>query len=343
MTAIRKVVPARGFDICEIPVPEAASGEVFVAVEAAGLCGTDLHIVDWTLGYESMTGAMPVTLGHEFAGRAIDGPPGLRGRRVVVRPSTVCAACVACGKRRHDDCSKRRGIGIHRNGGFAPFAIAPADNCIPVDEDLDAEIAALTEPLTVGIEAVRRSGLASGERLLIIGPGPIGAMAAMAAKAIGPAAIVIAGRNDHARLAVLRRAGFLQTFDTADRDLGSQLAEAGIPARFERVIEAAGSAAAVVIGLDMLAPGGVLTVAGIHTNLVEIDLTALVRKGLDLRGSYRAAVGDWPEAIALLQSQPEHFRSLITHRCALSSANEAFAAMRRREAMKVMFMPETAA
>jgi threonine dehydrogenase-like Zn-dependent dehydrogenase len=342
VNAIRKCATAPGIAVTTTERPVAAQDEVLIAVEAAGLCGTDLHIADWTPGYESMAGNLPVTLGHEFAGRVIEGPPDLFGRRVVIRPSTVCQSCSDCGDRRHDLCRKRRGIGIHRDGGFAPLAVVPGRNCIPVDERLDAEVAALAEPLTVAMEAVRRSGLGAGDRLLIIGPGPIGALAALAAEPHRPAAIVIAGRGDEARLAVMRGLGFDHAFDTAEGELESQLAAAGLPRHFDRVIEAAGSASAVGMGLRHLAPGGVLTIAGIHARPVEIDLTSLVRSRQEVRGSYRAAVAAWPDAIALLQADPERFRRLITHRLGLSEAEAAFGSMRRRESLKVMLRPESA-
>ncbi len=343
MIAIRKCATAPGIAFAPAPQPRPAKGEVLIAVEAAGLCGTDLHIADWTPGYESMAANLPVTLGHEFAGRVIEGPSSWLKRRVVVRPSTVCDSCVECGDRRHDLCRQRRGIGIHRNGGFAAFAAVPEHNCIPVDESLEAEVAALAEPLTVAMEAIRRSGLREGERLLIIGPGPIGALAALAAEPLHPEYIVIAGRGDGARLGVLHSVGFTHAFDTADADLSAQLAAASLPSRFERVIEAAGSGAAVATGLRHLAPGGVLTIAGIHASPMQIDLTILVRSGQEVRGSYRAPVGVWHDAIALLQAAPERFRRLITHRHAMGEAEEAFGAMRRREALKVMLRPESGA
>jgi threonine 3-dehydrogenase len=343
MQAIRKLAASPGFAIADVASPSPKPGEVLIAVEAAGLCGTDLHIADWTPGYEGMTAHMPVTLGHEFAGRVLAGSSAFVGRRVVVRPSTVCAECEDCASARHDRCNKRRGIGIHRNGGFASLAVAPEENCLVVDEALDPEIAALTEPLTVAMEAIRRSGLEEGERLLIIGPGPIGALAALAAAELSPATVVVAGRNDDHRLATLRSLGLTHVFDTAEQDLAARLLSAGVPRQFERVIEAAGSTEAIMLGLRHLAPGGVLTVAGIHGRTVDVDLTALVRASQEIRGSYRAPVTLWPMAIELLQRKPERFRRLITHRLQLQKADEAFAVMRRREAMKVIFTPKAQA
>jgi threonine 3-dehydrogenase len=340
MRAIRKLTAEPGFELLSTIVPSPQHGEALIAVEAAGLCGTDLHIADWTPGYESMAAGLPVTLGHEFAGRVIAGASSLLNRLVVVRPSTVCVDCNACGAMRHDHCSKRRGIGIHRDGGFSSFVAVPEENCLVIDNGLDAEVAALAEPLTVAMEAVRRSGLKQGENLLIIGPGPIGALTALAAEDLMPRSIAVVGRDDGLRLNQLQQLGIGHVFDIAKGELSDELASAGLPQRFDRVVEASGSAAAVELGLKHLMPGGVLTIAGIHARPVAIDLTALVRSNQDVRGSYRAPVSVWPEALSLLSRQPERFRRLITHRFNFDNATEAFAAMRRREAMKVIFKPE---
>ena len=118
-----------------------------VRVGAVGICGTDLHIYEWSGGYEAMTPAMPVTLGHEFSGtiEAVGTGCGdlAAGMLVAVRPSVVCGQCAACRAGDADGCTQRKGIGITRNGGLARQVSAPAANCVVAPAGMDADLAAL--------------------------------------------------------------------------------------------------------------------------------------------------------------------------------------------------------
>lgn len=334
MLAIRKAAPEPGLVCREVEAPALLhDDEVLVRVEAAGICGTDLHIADWTAGYEAMASAMPVTLGHEFAGRVERGPPEWIGRRVVVRPSVTCGRCEGCRQHGEDGCTARTGIGIRRNGGFASLASVPARNCMPVPDGLDPELAALTEPLTVAAQAIARAGTVEGKRVLVLGPGPIGLGVALFAERAGSAALTIAGRDDAARLACARALGFTDTVDALADD------EPLAPAGFDVIFEATGVPEVASAAQRLLAPGGVLVICGIHARPASFDLTAMVRLEQSVVGSYRAPVARWGEVVAAIAAAPERFRKLISHRLPLSEALEGFALMRSRAAIKVMLQP----
>jgi threonine 3-dehydrogenase len=283
-----------------------------------------------------------VTLGHEFTGRVVGGQGHPPGTRVVVRPSVVCGVCEACRGGREHQCGRRTGIGIRRDGGFATRALVPAANCVAVPASLDAELAALTEPMTVAAEAVDRAGIRAGARVLILGPGPIGLGAALFAEAAGAGAIVIAGRDDGARLASAAALGFRRCVDVGDAPLADALAAAGEAMSFDVVIEATGVAALVPVALDLLQQDGTLVIVGIHSRPGTIDLTRLVRAGQTIRGSYRAPLATWPRVLAAIAAEPERFCRLISHRLPLADAIGGFEAMRSRAATKVMLLPEAA-
>src|SRR6187401_2002620 len=127
MKALRKVTPGPGLELQDAgdarsPGPD----EVLLRVRSAGICGTDLHIDHWTSNYHFLTPALPVTVGHEFSGEvAATGASvtGLAvGTLVAVRPSVTCGACAACVAQDPDACTQRRGIGVMRDGGFAPWS-----------------------------------------------------------------------------------------------------------------------------------------------------------------------------------------------------------------------------
>lgn len=343
MLALRKLAPAPGLSLSETLEPAPGPDEALIAVAAAGICGTDLHIAEWTGGYEAMTAAMPVTLGHEFVGRVLNGVTGTTslaaGTRVVIRPSVVCGDCEACRSGRSEDCATRTGIGITRNGGFAAQAIAPAENCIALPDTLDDAVAALTEPMTVSAEAVDTAGVKAGDTVLVIGPGTIGQGIALMAEAAGAARVVVAGRDDASRLATIRALGFPDTVDTAGMSLREALGRAGLPVAYDAVIEAAGVPAVVPEALDLLALRGVLTICGIHPRPAAIDLTRLVRRHQQIRGSYRAPLATWPRVIAFLTERQEHVARMISEEVPLTEALGAFERARARSASKIVLRP----
>jgi threonine 3-dehydrogenase len=339
--ALRKKSPTPGLGLEEVSAPrKPATGEAIIAVEAVGICGTDLHIADWTGGYEAMTSAMPVTLGHEFSGRVTAGEGLEIGRRIVVRPSVVCGVCSACGAGRADRCSGRTGIGIRRDGGFATYVSVPEINCIAVPDSLDAPIAALAEPMTVAAEAVDRAMITPGARVLVLGPGPIGLGAALFAELADAGEIVVAGRHDASRLACAAALGFRNSVDVGDRPLAQALSEEGHGEPFDVAIEATGVAAVVPEALGALQQDGTLVIVGIHSRPASLDLVSLVRSGHTVRGSYRAPIATWSRVIARLAAEPDRFGRLITHSLPLPGVLDGFEAMRAKQGVKVMIHPQ---
>lgn len=332
MLALQKVRLGVGVEFRMVETPaEAPPGEVIVRVHAAGICGTDLHIAEWTPGYESMESAMPVTLGHEFSGVIEQVGAGLDknliGTRVTARPSTTCGRCAACLAGDEDNCTNRKGVGIGRNGAFAEFVCLPYANCHTLPDGLAMDVAALTEPMTVCAEAVATAEVRSGQKILVIGQG-----IAILARAKG-ADVVVVGRNDAPRLTALRAIGFENLIDTAETAMEDALSAL---APFDAIIEAAGVPTLVSATLPYLKKRGIFTVVGIHARPAEIDLVRLVRMHQQIRGSYRAPAQDWDGVIAFLAENQEMMRQLISHNLPLQDALAGFEAAHERTASKVV-------
>lgn len=343
MKALRKTAPAFGLEMQDIPPPAAPGpGEVLVRVDAAGICGSDVHIYDWSGGYDFITPAMPVTLGHELAGHvAALGPDvaGLSsGAPVVVIPSVTCGHCHACTQGDPDDCLDRRGIGMTRAGGFAPLVLAPARNCMALPPDFDPAIAALTEPLVIGARAVSVGAVAPGDRVLVMGPGTIGQAIALMARDAGAAEVTVVGQDDALRLEVLRQLGFDRLFDLAHGPL-DRVMDRG---KYDVVFEVTGVPAVVQQGLALLRRGGVLVVAGIHPRPALVDLNVLVREQQQMRGTQRGKRADWQRAFGFVLREGTRLAPMVTHRLPLSRALEGFELARRKMASKVMLLPEPA-
>jgi threonine 3-dehydrogenase len=347
MKAIQKIEPAFGLALRDVPPPSApAPGEVIVAVGATGVCGTDVHIYEWTGGYEIMRGAMPVTIGHEFAGTIAaigDGVRGLAvGAPVAVRPSVVCGQCAACRAGNPDLCTQRRGMGVTRDGGLAPLVRVPAENAVRVPPDMPIEIAALTEPMTVSAEAVANGEVKAGSRVLILGPGNIGQGAALFARAAGAGEIVIVGRDDEARLVRLRRMGFGNILDVAGTPFDTALAPYLENGKFDVVIEATGAPSAVSQAIGVLAKRGILVIVGIHPKPVSVDLLRLVREHQQIRGSYRAPIATWQRVVDFLAANADMAREMISHRLPLEQAIEGLELSRSKAASKVLIVQNPA-
>jgi threonine 3-dehydrogenase len=343
MKVLQKIEPAFGLQYRDVPQPTTPlPGEVIVAVGATGVCGTDVHIYEWTGGYDIMRSAMPVTIGHEFAGWVAAVGADVRGLAegmpIAIRPSVVCGLCANCRVGNSDLCTQRKGIGVTRDGALASHVRVPAENCIGVPDGLPIEIAALTEPMTVCAEAVDNAALRPGDRVLIVGPGNIGQGAALFARAAG-ADVVIVGKDDGPRLAALKRMGFANAIDAGDRSLGEALEPYLAAGKFDAVIEATGAPPVVQQGLDVLKKRGVFVAVGIQPKPVTINLTKLVREHQQIRGSYRSPIPTWQRVVGFLSANVDLAREMISHRLPLDRAIDGLELSRTKAASKVVIVP----
>jgi 2-desacetyl-2-hydroxyethyl bacteriochlorophyllide A dehydrogenase len=341
--ALRKTAPGFGLSLDEVPdAHPPGPGEVVVEVEAAGICGSDVHAYEWTAGYGFMAPHLPVVMGHEFAGRVSRPGTGSgfeAGARVCVMPFVPCGACPECRAGETRDCSRRGTIGLTRDGGFAREVRVPARCCVPLPANLDSEVGALAEPLGVALEAVLTAGIGVGDTVLVLGPGTIGQGVALMARLAGAARVVVAGRADEPRFAVLRALGFDALIDVAEAPLADSVLALTGGRRVDAVVEATGVPASVNDGLGVLKRGGVLVAAGIHAAPLALALTDFVRMRHQLRASHGAARSTWTRVLAHLERDPEAFRPMITHRLPLPRGIEGFELARQRAAGKVVLAP----
>lgn len=342
MIALRKTATAFGAELVRIAAPATPSADsVIIEVAATGICGSDVHAYEWTPGYEFMAAHLPLTIGHEFSGivRTLGAAVTdiMPGERVVCWPTVACTRCTACQAERPQHCPERKVIGLHRDGGFARCVEVPARNCLRIPDRLDLETAALAEPLSIAVNAVDVAEIRDGDRVVVLGPGPIGLGAAWVATQRG-GKVLVAGFNDTPRLAIAREMGVAATVDLATTSLDAAVT-ATFGDRADRVIEATGIVSSITEGLAALRPGGILTAAGIHTTPFELDLTRFIREKKQLRAAHDTTHAAFQEAIRLLGDNTDNLARMITHRRPLAEAANAFALARTRQAVKVMLIP----
>ena len=291
---------------------------VRVDVKAAGICGTDLHLIS---GADFPPPA--VTLGHEIAGITENGTP------VASEPLSPCGACAACARGDQHLCvrSTANFFGVGLDGGMADRIVVPERCLVPLPAGVDVRDAALVEPLAVVVHSLRRSGARPDQRVAVIGGGTIGLCAVVAARARG-CEVGLVARHDAQRAA-------------SERLGATEITDGG----YDIVIEAAGSESALARAVDLARPGGTVVIPGVYWGPVTVPGMAMCLKEVSLCPtalySRTAAGRDIDAAAALLATVPYLGDTLITHRFPLEAAAEAFetAASRDRGAIKVVLEP----
>lgn len=252
MRAVRLIEP-REIRCVEVPVPEPGPGEVLVKVAAAGICGTDRHLY---LG--EFPSQPPVTLGHEFAGTVVAVGAGVdlaTGTAVACDPNTWCGTCDACSRGRVNLCARNVATGIHRDGGFAEYAVCPAWKAVPLPGGLDLARGAFAEPLACTLHGLDVGAPRPGERVLVLGGGVIGLLAVQLARLAGAETMLLT-RSEEKR-ALGARLGAGATAATPEE------AKALWPAGAGLVVECAGVPATVAAAPSLARAGGRVVVLGV--------------------------------------------------------------------------------
>jgi L-idonate 5-dehydrogenase len=331
---------ARDLRIEERPVETAGPGQVEIALEAGGICGSDLHYFNHG-GFGTVRLREPMILGHEVAGRITALGAGVStlsvGDRVAISPSRPCNACRYCLKGQQNQCLQMRFYGSampfpHIQGAFRQSLVAEAWQCHRIADGVSIHAAAMAEPFAVTLHAVNRAGGLIGKRVLVTGCGPIGALAIIAARAHGAREIVATDVMDGV-LELAGRLGADRTINVADHPdvLAAYGADKGT---FDVMFEASGNERAVRSGLEVLAPRGVLVQLGLGGD-IAIPQNMIVSKEIEIRGTFRFHE-EFGLAVDLINQRRVDLAPLLTGVYALKDAVTAFeTAGDRSRSMKV--------
>lgn len=267
----------------------AASDEVIVAVEACGICGSDMHAY---LGHDDRRPA-PLVLGHEVCGIAQSGTHA--GKRVTINPLVTCMECPACIEGRTNLCPSRQIISMMpRPGGFAEYVSIPERNLLAVPDGVDPAVASLTEPVAVAYHGINLAEAAllrspSACSAVVIGGGAIGVAAAAVLKSRGVHRLRVAETNP-LRRAALERSGQHEIFDpTADTELDNTA---------DLVVDAVGYEPTRALACRIARPGGVIAHLGLGSAEGGIDVRKLTLQEITFIGAYTYTMTDFAETLS---------------------------------------------
>jgi len=312
-----------------VPMPLAGPGEVLVKVAWCGVCGSDLPRIFTTGAHRH-----PLIPGHEFAGtiaRAADDVEGLpAGRSIVVFPLVWCDRCAACERGSYARCANYDYLGSRRDGAFAEYVACPVRNIRACPDGVDPDVAAMAEPASVALHAVRRvQHRLAGATVAVFGVGPIGNMAAQWSRAMGAAHVLVFDVSPE-RLELARSVGLVNAYDSASCSAAEAvrgfapsgadvcIEAAGVPATLREACKAVGAGGIVVLlgnpSADVLMPSSVIS----HLLRTEAAIVGVWNSSFRVydRGD------DWDTVLQAMAAGRLDLKPLVSHRVALRDGVE---------------------
>ena len=346
MQAIFKMKQEPGIELLETDIPEIGDTDILVKVAAGSLCGSDVHYYEWAPGSQIVN--VPVILGHEFSGEVVeigaDVTQVATGDRITAMPGMPCGQCPNCRIGRGELCTGRLAPGILSNGFFAEYArLTAGATMFKLPENVSFEAASLSEPLAVCLNAVDIADFKIGQKVAVLGPGPIGLLTLQILKAGGASKVMMVGTSvDAKRMALAEKFG-ADVIVNVDQDdpvaMARELGGRGFLGGLDLVFEATGNPKSIAQGLNMIRPGGSVVMIGIHSGPAQFDAIPMVRGRKKLLGAYSYDAQTWSRVISLLDSDLLDVEAMITHKLPLEKAEEGFQLAISKEAAKVVFTP----
>ncbi len=336
--------------ISEFPAPQASPGKAVVDIAYCGICGTDLHAL---LSGEPYN---PAICGHEWVGNvsamtsadlnaASNHQHIKEGDRVAIGVANACGNCASCrrGDADHCDLSFAGAIGVHplaaAHGGFAPAIAFALDRLYPVDSTLSDTQAAILEPVTVAVHAVRRTGIALGDAVVIIGGGPIVLLTLQAARAAGAGHLTLI-EPEPQRRHLGQALGANLLIDPATQDSAAVINEALGVAGADVVFECAGIAPTIQTAVDLVRRGGRVSLVGVPSKPSQIDGAGWLVKEVQLVSSIAYLHEDFHIAQALVVDGRIKTEALHTKTVGLAGMQEAFVELANKPAqVKILVDP----
>ena len=337
MDAIVKPVAGVGLELRRVPVPEPGPGEVLIKVHKTAICGTDVHIYEWT-PWSAEHVKPPMVIGHEYVGEIAALGAGVTGLTVGMRVSgeghITCGHCRNCHTGNIQWCKNTKSVGVDRDGAFAEYVCIPEKNVIIIDPQLDEDVVAFFDAFGNATHTALMLILV-GEDVLITGAGPIGVIACGICKYAGARRVVITDMNEY-RLDLARKMGADAAVNVAKEDLQEVMKQQGLVEGFDVGLEMSGSGAAFKQLLSVMRNGGKVSLLGLGNGPISLDMNLIIGKGLTLQGIYGRKMDNWHQMSYMVQGGLD-LHPVITHRFHYTEFEKGFEAMHSGNSGKVIF------
>ena len=335
-----KLTDVKKLELGEMEMPVSKNGSVVFKVEAAGICGSDIH--NWDNG-----APVGLVLGHEFSGVVVD--PGSRedlsvGDRITGLPISPCGVCEACKNGSPQYCamtwSEAVGLALTNPGAYAEYSSCRPDYVKKLPDNVSFDEGCMVEPSAVSLHAVNLADVKVGDRVLVVGAGIIGLMAAEFAKKDGASYVAMVEVNPK-RGEKSKSYGFVdEYFDAKDEKVIENLMVAS-QGGFDKVIECCGNGAAVSESIMAVKPGGTVVLVGVSTAPVTVPLVVAVMKEVKVQGAIAYTETEFEDVIRLISEKVIDVEKYIDARVGLDKAQESFERLTsgNDDAIKIVFKP----
>jgi L-iditol 2-dehydrogenase len=324
-------------EFLNIERPRPADDEVILQVKRIGVCGSDIHVFHGLHPYTSY----PVVQGHEI-GAVIDevgaDVDGFRpGDKVVFMPQVTCGECYPCRHGMYHICDNLKVMGFQTGGAAQEFFPIKAEMVLKLPESMTLDQAAMIEPVSVAVHALRRGGGVEGKKVVVLGAGTIGNLVGQVAQASGAAGVIITDVADY-KLEKARQCGLENPVNTQKEELGQAILRVFGPDKADLILECVGVQDTMTQAVDSARKGSTIVVVGVFGKKPEVNLGLVQDRELSLVGTLMYQKQDYLQAIELVASGKLSLDHMITHRFSFENYLEAYTTIESSggQYMKVM-------
>lgn len=335
-----KINGPRSLEISTCPKPTSENGRVVFKVDACGICGSDIHY--WDSGEPN-----GLIMGHEFAGTVID--PGKRtdlsiGDKITGLPISPCGECNACQHGNIQYClntwTNATGLSLTNSGGYAEYASCQANMVKKIPHGVSKEEACMTEPSAVSLHAINLAKIKIGDKVLIIGGGIIGLMAAEFAKLNGASYIALMETNSSRGEKSIKYGKVNEYFNALEKEITEKLFTK-TNGGFDKVIECCGNSSAVSEAIATVKPGGTIVLVGVALGPITIPTVLTVLKEITMQGAIAYTEEEFTTCLELIEKKVIDVKKYIDDIVPLEKAQESFERLTsgKDSAIKIILEP----
>lgn len=339
MKAVVKTKRAKGMEYVNVPTPKMGPRDVLIKVRVASICGTDVHIYDWTRWAQHRF-TPPRIIGHEFAGTVVKIGEEVTlagvGNRVSAESHLTCSYCYQCKNGYSEVCRNFKLLGVDHDGTFGEYLVLPEHVVWKNEENIPDEWATIQEPFGNAVDTVLSEDV-SAKTVLILGAGPIGLFATGIARACGASLIIVSDPNNY-RLSISKKMGAHITVNPRRQDIVQTALDVTQNNGVDVVLEFSGNNQALNQGLKAITPAGRISILGIYERRVNIDLNKeVIFKKVRIYGiTGRKIFSTWYKTSRFLSSGLVDPSPVITHQFPLKDYEKGMKLMKDGKCGKVV-------